>query len=330
MSSVIVVARTSSARAEDAGEGEHVVDLVREVAASGRDDGRVPAAMSGWTSGSGLASAKMIAPGAILATASSATLPADRPMKTSAPRSAVSIEPAMAGRVGELGQLRLDRVRPSRPCVEHPLAVGHADVADARRRAGSWTPRHRPRRPRRPRPAGRARLATTRAALRSAASTTIAVPCWSSWKTGMSSAARSRSSISKQRGAEMSSRLMPPKLGASAGRPDDLVDIGDVEADRHRVDAGECLNSSALPSITGMAARRADVAEPEYRGAVGDHRDVLPPGVDVGESGRRRSRCRPGPRRACRPCEAARLGNSALVPTSILPPRCIAKTGSVS
>ena len=44
----------------------------------------------------------------------------------------------------------------------------------------------------------------------SAASTTIAVPCWSSWKTGMSSNSRSRASISKQRGAEISSRLMPP------------------------------------------------------------------------------------------------------------------------
>src|SRR6266852_5516491 len=42
-------------------------------------------------------------------------------------------------------------------------------------------------------------LPTTRAAPRSAASATIAVPCWSSCMTGMSSMARSRSSISKQR-----------------------------------------------------------------------------------------------------------------------------------
>ena len=53
-------------------------------------------------------------------------------------------------------------------------------------------------------------LPTTRSALVSAASTQIAVPCWSSWKTGMSSSSRSRISISKQRGAAMSSRLMPP------------------------------------------------------------------------------------------------------------------------
>ena len=58
------------------------------------------------------------------------------------------------------------------------------------------------------------RLPVIFSALISAASATIAVPCWSSWKTGMSSSAFSRSSISKQRGAEMSSRLMPPKPGA--------------------------------------------------------------------------------------------------------------------
>src|SRR5437763_1272779 len=52
--------------------------------------------------------------------------------------------------------------------------------------------------------------------LKSAAMTTTAVPCWSSWKTGMSSSALSVSSISKQRGAEMSSRLIPPKVGASS------------------------------------------------------------------------------------------------------------------
>ena len=44
----------------------------------------------------------------------------------------------------------------------------------------------------------------------------VAVPCWSSWKTGMSSFERRRRSISKQRGAEISSRLMPPKVGAAA------------------------------------------------------------------------------------------------------------------
>ena len=59
-------------------------------------------------------------------------------------------------------------------------------------------------------------LPVTRSALRRAAATTIAVPCWSSWNTGMSSRSRSRSSISKHRGAAMSSRLIPPYTGAMA------------------------------------------------------------------------------------------------------------------
>ena len=53
-------------------------------------------------------------------------------------------------------------------------------------------------------------LPTTFKALIRAARVTMAVPCWSSWKTGMSSSSRSLSSTSKHRGAAMSSRLIPP------------------------------------------------------------------------------------------------------------------------
>jgi hypothetical protein len=53
-------------------------------------------------------------------------------------------------------------------------------------------------------------LPTTRRALVRAASTTMAVPCWSSWNTGMSRDSRRRRSTSKHRGAAMSSRLTPP------------------------------------------------------------------------------------------------------------------------
>ncbi len=44
----------------------------------------------------------------------------------------------------------------------------------------------------------------------------MAVPCWSSWNTGMSSISLRRSSTSKQTGAAMSSRLIPPHAGAIA------------------------------------------------------------------------------------------------------------------
>ena len=55
-------------------------------------------------------------------------------------------------------------------------------------------------------------LLTSLRALINAAKVTIAVPCWSSWKTGISNSSFNLVSISKQRGAEISSRLIPPKL----------------------------------------------------------------------------------------------------------------------
>ena len=54
-------------------------------------------------------------------------------------------------------------------------------------------------------------LPTTFRALVRPARAMMAVPCWSSWKTGMSHFSFSLRSISKHRGAAMSSRLMPPK-----------------------------------------------------------------------------------------------------------------------
>ena len=95
-----------------------------------------------------------------------------------------------------------------------------------------------------------------------------AVPCWSSWKTGMSSSSHRVSSISKQRGAEMSSRLIPPKVGATALTVA-TISSGSLVS-RHSGKAStppNSLNSIALPSITGIAARgpmspRPRTAEP--------------------------------------------------------------------
>ena len=50
-------------------------------------------------------------------------------------------------------------------------------------------------------------------ALSRLASAMMAVPCWSSWKTGMSISSRRRCSMMKHSGALMSSRLMPPNAG---------------------------------------------------------------------------------------------------------------------
>ncbi len=98
-------------------------------------------------------------------------------------------------------------------------------------------------------------LPTIFSELKSAAMTTTAVPCWSSWKTGMSSSSRSRSSISKQRGAEMSSRLMPPNVGAISFTASTILSGSWVSRAIGKASTwANSLNSIALPSITGIAA----------------------------------------------------------------------------
>ena len=95
-----------------------------------------------------------------------------------------------------------------------------------------------------------------------------AVPCWSSWNTGISHFSFSFRSISKQRGAAMSSRLMPPKEPEI--RYTALTNSSTSWVLMHRGKAStppKALNSTHLPSITGMPASgpmspRPSTAEP--------------------------------------------------------------------
>ena len=88
MASVMSVARMSRAPRKTPGKASELLiwfgKSLRPVATTRA----CRPATSGWTSGSGLDRAKTIAPGAIEAMADSATVPLDRPMNTSAPRSA--------------------------------------------------------------------------------------------------------------------------------------------------------------------------------------------------------------------------------------------------
>jgi hypothetical protein len=137
-------------------------------------------------------------------------------------------------------------------------------------------------------------LPTTRTALRSAARTTTAVPCWSSWNTGRSRRSCRRRSISKQRGALMSSRFTPPNVGASRATVSTISSgVRGVEADRHGVDAREVLEEHRLALHDRHRGAGADVAEAEHRGAVRDDGDrVAAAGVDVEEGGVRGDRAR--------------------------------------
>ena len=109
-------------------------------------------------------------------------------------------------------------------------------------------------------------LTTTRSDLRSlpvqyaalimAAEMIMAVPCWSSCMTGMSSASTRRRSISKHSGALISSRLMPPNVGAM--RRTHSTNWSGVEASTSISNASMpaiALKRRHLPSITGFAAK---------------------------------------------------------------------------
>ena len=94
----------------------------------------------------------------------------------------------------------------------------------------------------------------TLAAFSKAAKTTIAVPCWSSWKTGISSSCCKRCSISKHLGAEISSRLTPPYAGAIRTTVSIISSTFVVSRQiGTALTPPKSLKSSALPSITGNA-----------------------------------------------------------------------------
>ena len=90
----------------------------------------------------------------------------------------------------------------------------------------------------------------------------------------MSSEARSRSSISKHRGAEMSSRLMPPKTGLIASTVRTISSVSVVASAIGKASIPrELLEQHRLALHHGQRCLRADVAEPEHGGSVGDDRD---------------------------------------------------------
>ena len=105
-------------------------------------------------------------------------------------------------------------------------------------------------------------------ALIRAALVTTAVPCWSSWNTGMSQVSLRRCSISKQRGAEMSSRFTPPKDPASSCtvRTISSTSLERMHSGKASTSA-KVLKRAHLPSMTGMPASgpmlpRPSTAEP--------------------------------------------------------------------
>ena len=98
-------------------------------------------------------------------------------------------------------------------------------------------------------------LSTMRSPFRNAAAVTIAVPCWSSWKTGIFMRSRHFCSMMKHSGALMSSRLIAPKVGSSAQTISTILSasVSSSSMSKTSIEAN-FLNNTALPSITGFEA----------------------------------------------------------------------------
>ncbi len=143
----------------------------------------------------------------------------------------------------------------------------------------------------------------------------------------MSSSAFSVSSIWKQRGAEMSSRLMPPKVGAIR-RTASMIFSGSLVSRQigQASTPANSLNSIALPSITGIAASgpmspRPRTAEPSDTTATVFFLIVRSKAFERSLAISVQTRATPGVYAIER---SSRVFSGYLLVCSILPPRCIA------
>ena len=112
--------------------------------------------------------------------------------------------------------------------------------------------------------------------------------------------------------------------GEDLHRPDDLLGVLGVQADGPGVDAGEPLEQRGLALHHRQRGRRAEVAEAEHGGAVGDDRDGValdgqPAGVGrvVGDG-----LADPGDAGGVGAGRSSRLRRRTFECTSSLPPRC--------
>ncbi len=129
-------------------------------------------------------------------------------------------------------------------------------------------------------------LPATRSALVAAAPTTMAVPCWSSWKTGMFMRSRQMRSTTKQSGALMSSRLIAPKVGSSAQTMSASFS-GSLSSSSMSKQSmlANFLNSTALPSITGLDASAPMLPSPSTAVPFETTRDEVAAGGVVARGG---------------------------------------------
>ena len=111
-------------------------------------------------------------------------------------------------------------------------------------------------------------LPVTRMALSRAAATTMAVPCWSSWNTGMSHTSFRRRSTSKQRGGgDVLQVDAAEALGDQGDGLHQLVHVLGVHTDGEGVHPAELLEEGALALHHRHTGGRADVPQAQHRGS---------------------------------------------------------------
>ena len=129
----------------------------------------------------------------------------------------------------------------------------------------------------------------------------------------------------------MSSRLIPPNDGANAVTTDTISSTSWVSRQIGTASTPpNCLNSTALPSITGIAARgpmlpRPSTADPSVTTAtvcdVQVYSSTRPGSAAIASQ----TRATPGVYASER---SSRVASGTVEATAILPPRCRAKAGS--
>jgi hypothetical protein len=100
----------------------------------------------------------------------------------------------------------------------------------------------------------------------------MAVPCWSSWKTGTFIRSRRRRSIYVL-------EVDAAEGGLQGGdHVDETVDVRGVDLQVEDVDSGELLEQHRLAFHHRLGGGGADGAQPQHGGAVGDDRHQVGPG----------------------------------------------------
>src|SRR6218665_3229205 len=130
-------------------------------------------------------------------------------------------------------------------------------------------------------------LPTSSRPLSKAALEMMAVPCLSSWNTGMFMRRESSRSMLKHSGALMSSRLMPPSVGSSAAMISiSLSGSRSASSMSNTSTPANFWNRQPLSSLTGFPPDGADVAQTQHRRAIGDHGHQIAAGGVIERPGR--------------------------------------------